>query len=107
MALAFPLVVWAAGGVPFTVGGGADTQNISDLKHRAVLEFLQRQLGERFEQYEKQITPEFAERYIMDYKVGRAGGNRQVSDLPVFLASDASTYITGNEHVVDGGRSLW
>jgi 3alpha(or 20beta)-hydroxysteroid dehydrogenase len=39
--------------------------------------------------------------------LGRAGTTREVSDLAVFLASDASTYITGNEHVIDGGRSLW
>jgi 3alpha(or 20beta)-hydroxysteroid dehydrogenase len=37
----------------------------------------------------------------------RAGRKREVSDLVVFLASDASTYITGTEHVIDGGRSLW
>jgi 3alpha(or 20beta)-hydroxysteroid dehydrogenase len=39
--------------------------------------------------------------------LGRAGLKREVSDLAVFLASDASTYITGTEHVIDGGRSLW
>ena len=39
--------------------------------------------------------------------LGRAGEKREVSDLAVFLASDASTYITGTEHVIDGGRSLW
>jgi 3alpha(or 20beta)-hydroxysteroid dehydrogenase len=39
--------------------------------------------------------------------LGRAGDKREVSDLAVFLASDASTYITGTEHVIDGGRSLW
>jgi 3alpha(or 20beta)-hydroxysteroid dehydrogenase len=31
----------------------------------------------------------------------------EVTALVVFLASDGSSYITGSEHVVDGGRVLW
>jgi 3alpha(or 20beta)-hydroxysteroid dehydrogenase len=37
----------------------------------------------------------------------RAGGVDEVASLVVFLASDASAFITGTEHVIDGGRSLW
>jgi 3alpha(or 20beta)-hydroxysteroid dehydrogenase len=36
----------------------------------------------------------------------RAGRVDDVSALVAFLLSDASSYITGNEHVVDGGSSL-
>jgi len=37
----------------------------------------------------------------------RTGRKDEVSQLAVFLASDDSSYITGSDHVIDGGRSLW
>jgi len=37
---------------------------------------------------------------------GRGGEPRQVADLVVFLASDASSHITGTEVYIDGGQSL-
>jgi 3alpha(or 20beta)-hydroxysteroid dehydrogenase len=35
--------------------------------------------------------------------IGRVGEVEDVSDLVVFLASDESSFITGSEHVIDGG----
>jgi 3alpha(or 20beta)-hydroxysteroid dehydrogenase len=37
----------------------------------------------------------------------RSGRKSEVSQLAVFLASDESAYITGADHVIDGGRALW
>ncbi len=38
--------------------------------------------------------------------LGRPGERDEVTQLVVFPASDASSYITGAEHVVAGGRSI-
>jgi 3alpha(or 20beta)-hydroxysteroid dehydrogenase len=37
----------------------------------------------------------------------RTGRKSEVSQLAVFLASDESAYITGSDHVIDGGRAIW
>ena len=38
--------------------------------------------------------------------MGRAGSPQEVADLIAFLASDASTYITGQMIVIDGGNTI-
>jgi len=42
--------------------------------------------------------------YITTIPIPRAGQPREVSNLVAFLASDASSYCTGHEFVVDGGQ---
>ncbi len=37
----------------------------------------------------------------------RPGRREEVSGLLIFLLSDQSSYVTGHEHVVDGGRTVW
>lgn len=48
-----------------------------------------------------------AARYALDHlhPVGRVGKNTDIGDLAVFLASDRSSFITGETVVIDGGRT--
>ncbi len=39
--------------------------------------------------------------------MGRIGQPQEVAGAVVFLASDAASYVTGQNIVIDGGYSLW
>ena len=49
-----------------------------------------------------EVREDFVERQPM----GRLGTAAEVAALAVFLASDESSYITGQPHLVDGGLAL-
>jgi hypothetical protein len=75
-----PLAQALAEGVPFTIAGddaGEDT--VSQLKQKAVVNYLQRQMGSRYASVAEQVTPEFAENYILDYQVGKKGRQTEVT----------------------------
>jgi NAD(P)-dependent dehydrogenase (short-subunit alcohol dehydrogenase family) len=51
-------------------------------------------------------TPEVRARYEKRISLGRIADPAEIADAAVFLASDASRYITGHELLVDGGLTI-
>lgn len=55
----------------------------------------------------KETTPEFIERLNTKVPLGRMGLPHELKGLTVLLASDAGSYITGQNILVDGGWTAW
>jgi NAD(P)-dependent dehydrogenase (short-subunit alcohol dehydrogenase family) len=55
----------------------------------------------------KNIHPEVIESFQQQIPLGRYGEPHELGPLAVYLASDASAYMTGASLVIDGGYTLW
>ena len=53
-----------------------------------------------------EIFPDQEERFERDTPVGRVGDPEDIADVVVFLCSDLSRFVTGQNIVVDGGLTL-
>jgi gluconate 5-dehydrogenase len=51
--------------------------------------------------------PEVIETFVSAIPMGRAGDPEEIGPLAVYLASPASSYVTGAAFVIDGGYTLW
>ncbi len=51
--------------------------------------------------------PEVIETFVNAVPMGRAGDPEEIGPLAVYLASPASSYVTGAAYVIDGGYTLW
>ena len=52
-------------------------------------------------------SPDFVESYSRRVPFGRMAKASEIAALPIFLVSDAASYITGQNIYVDGGLSAW
>lgn len=51
--------------------------------------------------------PEVIETFVKAVPMGRTGEPDEIGPLAVYLASPASSYVTGASFVIDGGYTLW
>ncbi|MBF6593989.1 MAG: SDR family oxidoreductase [Thermaceae bacterium] len=52
-------------------------------------------------------TPEWREAWLSTTPMGRLGEPAEIGPLAVFLASDASSFMTGSNVLIDGGYTAW
>lgn len=104
-----------AEGVPFVLSSNSlppspddshQSALIARLKYQAVVDYLQRLMGARLQKYEDVVTPEFAEKYVLDYQVNRTPGRTSI-ELNGHLDGDAlKRWVRVTETKAAGASSL-
>ena len=51
--------------------------------------------------------PEVIKAFVQGVPMGRTGEPEEIGPLAIYLASPASSYVTGGAFVIDGGYTLW
>ena len=97
----------ASESLPPLAPGAESSAVLVRLKQQAVREFLQKILGPRYDRYDTQITPEFAERYITDYQVNRQSSDSTQMEIAGHLDTDAlKQWVRVNETKATGNSAL-
>jgi NAD(P)-dependent dehydrogenase (short-subunit alcohol dehydrogenase family) len=52
-------------------------------------------------------NPQVIQTFVSAVPMGRTGDPEEIGPLAVYLASPASSYVTGAAYVIDGGYTLW
>ena len=55
----------------------------------------------------RETAPETIESFVEGIPMGRAGSPEEIGPLALYLASPASSYVTGANFVIDGGYTAW
>ena len=53
------------------------------------------------------LHPEVIDAFVQGVPMGRTGEPHEIGPLAIYLASPASSYVTGATFVIDGGYTLW
>jgi NAD(P)-dependent dehydrogenase (short-subunit alcohol dehydrogenase family) len=69
--------------------------------------YMKTDLTKCFFETDDPATKELVQRWMQFTPMGRPGEPDELAGIAVYLASDASSYVTGQVIVIDGGYTMW